>query len=84
MELAHEKSGHMGAKKVRAMLNKRFTWSGIGSDVVNHVKSCVHCGRINKAGNLLVVLQERPIVSEPFRSVAIDIVGPLPKAKSGV
>ncbi len=27
---------------------------------------------------------ERPVISEPFESVAVDLVGPLPKAKCGV
>ncbi len=27
---------------------------------------------------------ERPIISEPFESVAVELVGPLPKAKGGV
>ncbi len=42
------------------------------------------CEKVNKAGNKPVKLQERLIVTEPFRSVAIDLVGPLPKARGGV
>ncbi len=38
---------------------------------------------MNKAGHPPVKLMERPVVSEPFRSVVIDLVGPLPKGKGG-
>ncbi len=46
--------------------------------------SHVMCVSEHKAGNRAAKLVERPIVSVPFESVAIDIVGPLPKAKKGV
>ena len=28
-------------------------------------------------------MQERPVISEPFECGAVDLVGPLPKSKSG-
>lgn len=81
--LAHDKGGHLGVKKVRSKLNKLFTWPGLAGDVLNHVSSCHACAQHNKAGNRLPQLQERPVVGEPFRSVAIDLVGPLPKGRGG-
>ncbi len=84
VELSHDKTGHVGIKKLRCLLNKRFTWPGLGSDVVDYVKSCDLCARYNKAGNGKVSLLERMLVTEPYQSVAIDLVGPLPKAKRGV
>jgi len=76
LELAHDKCGHVGIKKVRAMINRCFTWPGMGDDIIRYVKSCDVCARANKAGNRAVKCLERPVVSEPFTSVAIDIVGP--------
>ncbi len=38
----------------------------------------------NKSGNGKVAMIERPVVSEPFQTVAVDLVGPLPKEKRGV
>ena len=81
LELVHEKCGHAGIKRVMAIVNRHFTWPGLGADIVHHVKSCLTCARSNKAGNKLVKLQERP--AEPFKVVAIDIVGPLDQGKGG-
>ncbi len=39
--------------------------------------------KINKAGNKTAKIIETPILSEPFESVAVDLVGPLPKGKGG-
>ncbi len=81
MSLAHDKSSHLGSKKVRDLINTRFTWPGLGVDVNEYVKSCETCLTINKAGNKQAKMVECPIISEPFESVAIDLVGPLPKGK---
>ncbi len=83
LQLAHERGGHLGAKKVRLKLNRLFTWPGMSRDVANHVASCDVCRRMNKAGDAKVKLIERPVVSEPFRSVSVDLVGPLPKGRGG-
>ncbi len=84
LRLAHDHSGHVGVKKVKRLLNARFTWPGMGKDVCEFVQSCDQCARLNKSGNRTTRMCERPIVTEPFESVAVDIVGPLPKAKGGV
>ncbi len=68
---------------MREKLNRLFTWPGLARDVTTYVNSCDTCLRANKGGNELHKLLERPIVDEPFRSVAIDIFGPLPKGKGG-
>ncbi len=84
LELAHDRCDHTGVRGMRRLLQPKFTWPGIHSDIIAYVKSCDVCLRINKAGNRAAKLVERPIVSVPFESVAIDIVWPLPKAKKGV
>ncbi len=73
----------MGSRKVRDLINTRFTWPGLGVDVDECVKSCETCLTINKAGNKQAKMVERPIIPEPFKSAAIDLVGPLPKGKGG-
>jgi len=84
LELAHVRTGHVGVKRMRSLINKRFTWPGLGQDVVKYVETCDVCNKVNKAENKSVKLQERTVMSEPFSSVAFDIVGQLPKAKGGV
>ncbi len=42
------------------------------------------CSKMNKQGNRGVCIQDRPVVTQPFSTVALDLVGPLPKARHGV
>ncbi len=84
LKLAHDRCGHTGVRGMRKLLQSKFTWPGIHGDIVDYIKSCDVCLRVNKAGNRAAKMVERPIVSVPFESVAVDIVGPLPKAKRGV
>ncbi len=41
------------------------------------------CAKVNQAGQKSAELLKRPVVSEPFWAVAIDLVGPLPKGRGG-
>ncbi len=81
---AHDKCSHVGVRGMGKLLNAKFTWPGMSKDVIQYVKSCDVCLRVNAAGNKAAKMVERPIISVPFDSIAIDIVGPLPKAKGGV
>ena len=83
MGLAHEKLGHLGARKVKALIRQRFTWPGMGQDVINHCRSCPVCQRCSKAPARKVPMVEREVLTEPFEALAFDIVGPMPKGKGG-
>ena len=83
LSLAHEKSGHLGARKVKALIKQRFVWPGMGQEVIDHCCSCVVCQMCNKTKARKVPLMEREVLSEPFKVIAFDIVGPLPKGKGG-
>ena len=84
LELAHERNGHLGYRKVIAMLIKQFTWPNLSSDVTRHCKSCEICQRASKSGQKRVPMVERPVVTEPFEVIALDIVDPLPLGKGKV
>ena len=83
LEMAHEGSGHLGARKVKALLRQRFVWPGMGVDVITHTRSCEVCQKCAKAKGRRVPLMEREVLSEPFEVLAFDLVGPFPKAKNG-
>ena len=83
LEMAHEGSGHLGARKVKALLKQRFVWPGMGIDVITHSRSCEVCQRCARAKGRRVPLMERQVLSEPFEVLAFDLVGPFPKAKNG-
>ncbi len=83
LELGHERNGHLGAEKVSAMISRYFVWPGMRKDIVEYCRSCTVCQRKSKSKPRRAPAVERPILSEPFESVAIDLVGPLPKGKGG-
>ena len=84
LELAHEKCGHLGERKVLSVVCKRFTWPLMATDVSKHCRSCNVCQRANKRGSRKSPMVERAILTMPFESLAVDIVGPFPKCKGGV
>ena len=83
LHLAHEKLGHLGARKVKSLIKQRFTWPGVGQDVIDHYRSCPVCQKCSKAPARKVPLIEREVLTEPFEALAFDIVGPMPKGKGG-
>ena len=85
LKLAHRIpiAGHLGSEKTRQRLLRRFYWPGIFKDVEEFCRSCPTCQktsqhRVSKAPSIPL-----PIISEPFSRIAMDIVGPLPRRKSG-
>ena len=83
LEMAHEGSGHLGARKVKALLKQRFTWPGMGVDVIAHTRSCRVCQLCSKPKSRKAPMMERRVMTEPFEVMAFDLVGPLPKGKGG-
>lgn len=83
LELAHEGSAHLGGKKVLHKIAKCFYWPFMAKDVTSHCRSCLTCAHYNKSGQKRAPLQPRPILTEPFEVMALDIIGPLPKTKGG-
>ena len=83
LELAHEKLGHMGARRVKSLVRQKFAWPGMGQDVIRHCRSCVLCQKGAKTPARKVPLIERAVLSEPFEVMAVDLVGPFPLGKGG-
>ena len=83
MEMAHEGSGHLGARKVKSLLRQRFTWPGMGVDIIAHTRSCKVCQLCSKPKSKKAPMMERRVMTEPFEVMAFDLVGPLPKGKGG-
>ena len=83
LDLTHEQSGHLGARKVKALIKQRFVWPGMGQAVIDHCRSCTVCQTCSKSSARRVPLMEREVLTEPFEVIAFDLVGPLPKGKGG-
>ena len=66
--LAHDKLGHLGARKV---MKQRFTWPNMGRDIIDYCCSCEVCQRCSKAAARKTPLIEREVLSEPFECLAL-------------
>ena len=80
MQLAHESllSGHLGTERTLGKILCEFFWSGVHADVRRFCQSCDVCQRTTSKGKTRKVpLAKMPIIGEPFRRVAVDLVGPL-------
>jgi len=81
--MAHERAGHLGKNKVGKSLSKWFHWPIMYSDTATHCTSCEVCQKFSKSKPRHTPMVEREVVTIPFERVAIDLVGPLPKARGG-
>ena len=85
LKLAHEipLSGHLGKRKTVQRILARFYWPTIYKDVANWCRSCPTCQKSAPKREGRAPLVPLPIIEEPFSRVAMDIVGPLPRSRSG-
>ena len=83
LRTAHDRLGYLGYKKVLSIIRKNFTWSRLASDVKAYCSECEVCQRSNKAVPRRALMVERPVINRPFEQIALNKVGPLPKAKGG-
>ena len=80
MRLAHESivGGHLGAKKTMYRITSNFHWPGVVADVTRFCRSCDICQKTAPKGRTCKVpLGEMPLMEEPFKRVAVDLVGPI-------
>ena len=87
ISLAHDNhlAGHFGMHKTMKRLGEHFFWPNIKGDVKRYVQTCDTCQKVGKPNQKIpkAPLIPIPIVKEPFQEVVIDIVGPLPRTRSG-
>ncbi|XP_058850824.1 uncharacterized protein LOC131699088 isoform X1 [Acipenser ruthenus] len=85
MRLAHTHllGGHLGTDKTRDRILLRFFWPGVWREVADFCESCPECQKVASKKPPRAPLIPLPIIEVPFDRVGIDIVGPLPKTKSG-
>ena len=85
LELGHviPLAGHLGAEKTRRRILRRFYWPTVFRDVDEYCRCCVKCQKTNTRKVPPAPLVPLPVITEPFRRIAMDIVGPLPKSRLG-
>ncbi|KAL5479435.1 hypothetical protein EMCRGX_G022956 [Ephydatia muelleri] len=85
LQLAHEVpiAGHLGKHKTAKRILHRFYWPTLYRDVEDFCRGCQVCQKLSKQKVVKAPLILLPVVTEPFRRVAMDIVGPMPRTNSG-
>ena len=85
LSLAHSipMAGHLGKEKTRKRIMQHFYWPTIYKDVEHFCRCCRQCQKSFNKGVPKAPLVPLPIVSTPFEKIAMDIVGPLPRSRSG-
>ena len=77
-------SGHMGFAKTLDRIGAHFSWPGLSSDVRKFCATCPQCQLVaRKLKSHRAPLRPVEVVTEPFKKIAIDIVGELPRSTSG-
>ena len=87
MELAHDSimGGHLGIWKTVDRILNNFYWPAIHTDVLRFCRSCDICQRTIRKGSVSrAPLQNMPLVDQPFKRVAVDLIGPIhPSSEEG-
>ena len=85
LHLAHTipLGGHLAKKKTANRILRRFYWPTIYRDVAEYCQSCQECQKCSSRKSARAPLIPLPVIGEPFERMAMDIVGPLPRSRSG-
>lgn len=76
-------AGHLGSVKTLERVAARFHWPGLYVDVQQHCRSCPTCQLASSHKVKPSPLMSLPIIGTPFHRIAVDIVGPLERTRSG-
>ncbi len=85
LKLAHTipLGGHLGKRKTADRILRRFYWPTLFRDVQRYCRSCATCQKTSSTRGRKAPLMPLPVIEEPFQRMAMDIVGPLPKSRTG-
>ena len=83
LKAAHGQFGHQGRNKMVQLLRPFFYWLNLSRSCRDHVKQCTRCQTADKTTPRPNIMIPRTIVTQPFKDMAIDLVGPFPTATGG-
>ena len=85
LELGHQipLSGHLGKEKTLKRILRTLFWPSIFKDIEDFCRSCVQCQKSSGRKVPPAPFIPLPVISEPFSRIVMDIIGPLPRSKSG-
>jgi hypothetical protein len=74
----HPTAGHAGQQKTLFRLVNRVFWKSLRKDVYKYVATCEACQQFKYKNAPLANPMQMHIVNEPWHTIGIDIMGPLP------
>ena len=85
LQLAHTipLAGHLGKDKTAQRILQRFYWPTIYKDVADYCCNCEICQKSSCHHGQQAPLIPLPVLSEPFKHIAMDIIGSLHRSPSG-
>ena len=85
LELAHSipMAGHLGKRKTLQRILKRFYWPSIFKDVDEFCHNCCECQKTSPGRRAVAPSVPLAVIEVPFKRIAMDIIGPLPRSRSG-
>ena len=75
--------GHLRRNKTIQRVLQRFFWPNVTREISRFCKACPQCQKATTKRVCPVPLIPLPIMDIPFKRMAMDIVGPLPRSRSG-
>ena len=84
IRLAHDVpfAGHLGREKTAQRILRRFYWTTLFQDVKQYCRTCEEC-QLHGGRKVKAPMTPLPVMGEPFRRIAMDIVGLLPRTGRG-
>ena len=84
IQLAHDLpfAGHLGREKTAQRILRRFYWPTLFHDVKEYCQTCEEC-QVHGSHRSKAPMISLPTIGEPFKRIAMDVVGPLPRTSRG-
>jgi hypothetical protein len=79
----HTGYAHFGAQKVAMIAREKFFWKNMGKQIRSIIRSCDVCQRTKHPNRNYSGQMQNIIPSQPREVCALDLFGPLPKARGG-
>ena len=77
-------AGHSGRNKTYARIQQKYFWKSMYRDVQNYVNTCKACQAYKSSNQQRQGLyQPLPVPERPFQEIAMDLIGPIKRTKTG-
>ncbi|GBM56029.1 hypothetical protein AVEN_10198-1 [Araneus ventricosus] len=75
-------AAHYGSDGTYQRIAKHYFWIGMRKFITNYVKNCLDCARFKASNQKPAGLLQTPVQAQRFKTIAIDLFGPLPESKN--